>query len=253
MNAQGNSHKTGAQAMATTDMHTGQQPDFEPLSALMDGELPAPQAHAAVQLACGDGGSQCWHMYHLIGDVLRAQDLAACARGEPWLAGLRKQLAQPAQGALPAAAPAAPAAQPAAPRPAQAANDDVFPWKMAAGFASFAAVAAIGWNVLGGGMARDGGVQLASTGAATTVVQAGGSAPTAARPATPLVAVALPARTAADGRADSRSDPLAGPAVMLRDPRLDELLAEHRQATGTSALSNASGFLRNATFEGPAR
>jgi sigma-E factor negative regulatory protein RseA len=44
----------------------------------------------------------------------------------------------------------------------------------------------------------------------------------------------------------------AAPAV-LRDPRLDELLAAHRAAAGASALGNAGGFLRNATFEGPAR
>ena len=39
---------------------------------------------------------------------------------------------------------------------------------------------------------------------------------------------------------------------MLRDPRLDELLAAHRQLGG-AALQMPSGFLRNATFEGPGR
>jgi sigma-E factor negative regulatory protein RseA len=37
--------------------------------------------------------------------------------------------------------------------------------------------------------------------------------------------------------------------VMLRDPRLDAMLAAHRQFGGTSALQMPSGFLRNATFE----
>jgi sigma-E factor negative regulatory protein RseA len=41
--------------------------------------------------------------------------------------------------------------------------------------------------------------------------------------------------------------------VMIRDARLDELLAAHRQSGGASALQMPSGFLRNATFEGPAR
>ena len=47
----------------------------------------------------------------------------------------------------------------------------------------------------------------------------------------------------------------AGPApVMIRDPRLDEMLAAHRQLGGSaSALQTSAGFLRNATFEGPAR
>ena len=42
-------------------------------------------------------------------------------------------------------------------------------------------------------------------------------------------------------------------AVMLRDPQLDELLAAHKQFAGSSALQSPAGFLRNATFEGPAR
>ena len=42
------------------------------------------------------------------------------------------------------------------------------------------------------------------------------------------------------------------PQVMLRDARLDELLAAHQQAGGASQMP--SGFLRNATFEeGPSR
>ena len=36
---------------------------------------------------------------------------------------------------------------------------------------------------------------------------------------------------------------------MVRDARMMELLAEHKQFGGTSALQMPSGFLRNATFE----
>ena len=43
------------------------------------------------------------------------------------------------------------------------------------------------------------------------------------------------------------------PQVMIRDPRIDELMAAHKQFGGTSALQMPAGFLRNATFEGPAR
>ncbi|RZL45382.1 MAG: anti-sigma factor, partial [Variovorax sp.] len=39
--------------------------------------------------------------------------------------------------------------------------------------------------------------------------------------------------------------------VMLRDPRLDVLLEAHQQVSGVSQMP--SGFLRNATFEAPAR
>jgi sigma-E factor negative regulatory protein RseA len=40
---------------------------------------------------------------------------------------------------------------------------------------------------------------------------------------------------------------------MIRDPQLDRLLAAHRQFGGATALQTSSGFLRSATFEGPAR
>lgn len=43
------------------------------------------------------------------------------------------------------------------------------------------------------------------------------------------------------------------PAVMLRDPQLDALMAAHQQMGGHSAWQMPSGFLRNATFERPAR
>jgi sigma-E factor negative regulatory protein RseA len=36
---------------------------------------------------------------------------------------------------------------------------------------------------------------------------------------------------------------------MIRDPRLDELLAAHKQFGGASALQQPAGFLRNATFQ----
>ena len=59
----------------------------------------------------------------------------------------------------------------------------------------------------------------------------------AAAPAAPVVAVA-----------DAE-----GQQVMIRDPRLDELLAAHKQFGSTSALQMPAGFLRNATFETPGR
>jgi sigma-E factor negative regulatory protein RseA len=41
--------------------------------------------------------------------------------------------------------------------------------------------------------------------------------------------------------------------AMIRDSRLDALLAAHRQFGGTSALQMPAGFLRNATFEEDSR
>jgi sigma-E factor negative regulatory protein RseA len=95
-----------------------------------------------------------------------------------------------------------------------AAND--WRWKLVAGLASVAAVTAVGWNMAGSTGGNAGQPQLAAAPADPALVQAS---------ATP----------------------------MIRDPRLDQLLAAHRQFGGASALQTSSGFLRNATFEGPAR
>ena len=87
-------------------------------------------------------------------------------------------------------------------------------WKIAAGVASVAAVVAVGWNVWStAGSAQP---QLASAPQAAAVVE-------------------------------------ASAAPMTRDQRLDKLLAAHRQFGGATALGTTSGFLRNATFEGPGR
>ena len=112
-----------------------------------------------------------------------------------------------------------------APSRQSAANNGSFRWKMVAGFASLAAVAAIGWNSASTVWAPTAAPQLAQAPAQTQGV------------ASPLVAVASP----------------AGGAVMLRDPQLDEILAAHKQQGGSSALQMPAGFLRNATFEGRTR
>ncbi|MBI3533608.1 MAG: hypothetical protein HY068_14270 [Burkholderiales bacterium] len=54
---------------------------------------------------------------------------------------------------------------------------------------------------------------------------------------------------------DVPAQPVAVEATpaMIRDPRLDQLLAAHQQFGGTSALQMPAGFVRNATFERPAR
>ena len=92
-----------------------------------------------------------------------------------------------------------------------AANDDVFRWKLVAGFALLAAALVVGWNFVGAPDAST-GAQLAKN---QTIEQ---------------VVVASP----------------QGP--MVRDTRLEELMAAHKQLGGSS-LQAPSGFLRNAGFE----
>ena len=185
----------------------------ELISALADGQLQGEAFARALQAAAHDPQArQAWHTYHLIGDVLRSSDLAGRQAPERFLAKLQQRLGEEKQ---PVVALHYEALQASAVRRSEAANDASLRWKMAAGFASVAAVAAIGWNVMGSGAPA--GAQLAS---------APGPAPVVA---------------GAQG----------GP--MIRDAHLDQLLAAHRQMAGAPALQTSAGFLRTATFEGPAR
>ena len=210
----------------------------ELLSALVDGELTGPELEQALALAEDAQGQANWQLYHLVGDVLRSPDLAHHSQHD-LLSGLRAQLAQePPLLALSELVAETAAAETAAesvsaPRVAvasgvleqvqapalasaqqrdPAANASVFRWKLAAGFASIAAVAAVGWQVL--------------------MVQAPTAiAPQLAQTAAPnVVAVA-----AQDGK-----------TVMLRDPNLDALLTLHEQYGTRPSLQVPAEFLRNA-------
>ena len=131
----------------------------EQLSALMDGELEGEALAEALRLAHGEESQATWELYHLVGDVLRSPELAAHA-SSPLLGRLREQLAQePAAARVPLVLQSeSPVVSVHVPQPA--ANASVFRWKMVAGIASMAAVAAIGWNSVEA--LRGGGAQLAS-------------------------------------------------------------------------------------------
>ena len=236
----------------------------EHLSALVDGEAASVNMQTVLSFAESDEGQQSWRMYHLIGDVLRSPELAHHSSRDI-LSGVRAHMAKEPirgielpgisaesssslqQGELEQIA-AADAAQGkrlgnganVVSMPArQAANASVFRWKMAAGFASVAAVAAVGWGamVAGGSFTGRQGSQLAL--------------------ATPSAVVALPA-AGQDAEiplgADAQSSSVvavAGPngqTVMLRDARLDELLAAHPQYSSAPNLQMPASFLRNASF-----
>lgn len=200
-----------------------QMDDRERISALADGQLQGEEFERAMQAAGADRAMlAAWHSYHLIGDALRSSDLAGGTPAPQFLGRLSARLAQePLPRAQPAPAAALPVRSPAVP----AANDGSFRWKMVAGMASVAAFAAVGWSVMG----------------------AGGAQPGAAQPQ--LASAPQLAPGAAPGSVLARSEP----GIMIRDPRLDEMLAAHRQLGGASALQSPAGFLRNATFESPAR
>lgn len=182
----------------------------ELISALADGQLAGEEFARGVQAAAMDARARhAWWSYHLVGEVLRTGRADTGTAPEAFLARLQARLGQETVAAPALAVPVVRSEQ-------HAAND--WRWKLVAGVASVAAVAAAGWNVLG-------------TNVAGPVPQ-------------PQLAAAAPARMPQVAEAG---------APMIRDPRLDQLLAAHRQLAGATAFAASSGFLRNATFEGPAR
>ncbi len=212
-------------------MKTQFKMDVEPetVSALMDGQLGADEVAAVLPGMAEGAARECWQLYHLVGDVLRSTDLAGCGHDADFVRCVSERLQREAGVSRPAEAAAIVVPQLRQP----AANDGVFRWKMVAGLASFAAVAAIGWGVMGSIGPQPGGAQLARQEVATD--------------STRMVAVSAPVP------AEVASAAPGEPTMILRDPRLDEFLAAHRQAVGASALAGSAGFLRNATFEGSGR
>jgi sigma-E factor negative regulatory protein RseA len=195
----------------------------ELVSALADGELRDAAFEQAMQWLQDNADARAsWHAYHLLGDVLRSQDLAASgAHDSAFVARLRQRLQREVKPVLSGAAIdwIAQADHPQKGSVTLAhgkvsANDASMRWKLVAGFASAAAVAAVAWSLVSGSNAPVSGPQLAQV----ELQPASGQSP-----------------------------------IMVRDPQLDELLAAHRQSAGISALQMPAGFLRNATYERPAR
>jgi len=185
----------------------------ELISALADGQLQGEAFAHGVEVAAADSAArETWQTYHLIGDVLRSGERAPVTVPADLLGRLQLRLQAEQRPAPGAASGAGSATRQVA---VAAANDASFRWKLVAGFASVAAMAAVGWTVAGG-FARPEQGQLAARPNGTVLAE-------------------------------------TERGVMVRDPRLDEFLAAHRQLGGASALQMPAGFLRNATFEGPVR
>ena len=137
---------------------------LQQLSSLADGDLDGLHDGVPAALAAwrADGGArQAWHSYHLIGDVMRSEDLArTAAQDRAFMDRLRERLdAEPAH-LVPAAAPAR--------------ARRMLGWPAGAALAASVAVAAVALLVSRAGApgASDGVPLLASSGAAAVDAQA---------------------------------------------------------------------------------
>lgn len=189
----------------------------EQLSDAMDGRLRDEAGIVLESLLADPQAVQTWHVHHVIGDVLRSEELAPSARDLAFWERLERRLAdEPVRPSLPTAMPLDVSVL-----SASAANASVLGWKWLAGAACAVLVGVLGsgaWNQI----TDSTNAQMASRAPVTP------NAP-------PQVAL------------------LPQAPVILRDPQLDAWMAAHHQLGGHSALQMPSGFLRNATFERPAQ
>ncbi len=208
----------------------------ESICALADGQLTGDAFVQAVELIHSDADARrTWQSYHVVGDVLRSNDLARCSLGDGFVSRLQARLQQEEALVAPKSTSVV-GRQPDLPTQAlpEAANDAVFRWKLVAGFATLVAVSSVVWNLLGS-------------------IGAGGNAGPVMALSSPGLQVTTPPPTSEQVTASAVGNGSTAPMVMIRDPQLDALLAAHKQFGSGSALQGATGFLRNATFEGNAR
>ena len=204
---------------------TPSQPE-ELLSALVDSHLTSEECIAVLD-ACKHDFSLLnqWNAYHMVGDALRSSapgvaqgaDMAFVSRVQQCLASEAVLAGKALRSHLPLRLQSSEQgivlAQLDTAAPSQnAANDGSYRWKMVAGLASLAAVCAVAWSAFGL-LSRTDAPQLAlDQGNAQVVV-------------------------------------LSPMGLMVRDARLEEQLADHRQLGGAAALQMPSGFFRNTALE----
>jgi sigma-E factor negative regulatory protein RseA len=216
------------------------------LSALVDGEVDAAaSADVCSAWAQDDRLRADWHTWHLIGDVLRSEDLASDPRADRRLsetitARLRSEAVVLAPGRVESRAGAVGGAMKA--MPAQGRRSGRGRWAAGGAIAAGLVLVAGSFTLLQSPEITSSD-RLASTDAVAPARLASTAPVTAgvAAARTPTVETAAPPPAlVADGK-------------WIRDARLDGYLEAHKQVAGTSVLGVPSAFLRSATLDSPAR
>ena len=194
------------------------------ISALIDGD--GGQADQACGAWRDDATARAdWHAYHLIGEVMRSEDLPrAPQRDAAFLGRLRQRLALEPVVLAPAAPPGG------APRR----HAWMAPVVVAAGFVAVAGVLVV-TRVAAPGAAVPERSEIAAASPAGS--GSGGVRPAALAPDAQTAVARLPAL---DG-------------ALIRSPELDRYLAAHRQYGNNSALAVPGGLLRSAAGAVPER
>lgn len=226
-----------SQNLVPNQMGPGEREFVSACSALMDGLISEQDWDALWESPRLQASThEEWNAYQIVGDALRGGvPLVAVTPPADFLAGFQSRLQQEFPAALHKTVNETPATSTSPPmdgRRATAANDAIFRWKMLAMAASVSAVMAVSWGVLGA---------IGDVGDPQTGAEMAQAAPAE-------VVVAEPS-----GGLNSSIIVNTGQGPLIRDARLEALLAEHRQYGGMSALQKPAGFLRNATYDAPDR
>ncbi|CAN5566688.1 sigma-E factor negative regulatory protein [soil metagenome] len=242
------------------------------LSSLVDGEVAASDmAGLCAEWSSEAHSRRTWHTYQLIGDALRSEELATDpARDCDFLAKLRLRLADepvvlaPQSVAEPvfaeADAYAARTVRGAAGAGGRSSLAAARRWRMPMTVA--ASVLAVSGVLM---VARVSGMLPFDSAAPTTLAQ---QTPARGSQSSRVAAVAQPIQpgiqTVSTQTLSQQSSPdsvrgglsavqpqtLIANGQLIRDARLDQYLAAHKQFGGSTALGVPSGFLRSATSEG---
>ncbi len=195
----------------------------ERLSALLDGELD----ESGTRDACArwQADADCrrdWHSWHVIGDVLRSEELAIGADGDvAFLSSLRLRMA------------AEPIVLAPAPLPATVAARRRSRWLMPG-------AAAAGFVLVAGTFVA---LRVGDTGTGALVADRSGAG---AAGAVPVGAVNATVPTAAVRTIEPDA---ATSGRVIRDARLDRYLAAHKQFAGSTAPVWPQAAIRNATVQ----
>lgn len=214
----------------------------EQVSALVDGQLLGDefvQALADLE-SCSEARAQ-WDIYHVLGDVLRSNQVSARMHDAEFVQRVRQRLSEDATEMVAVDAILINAGARKYLKSESANNNS---WRRLAGFAALAFMGVLAWQGLDWVNLSDPAAapQLAQQSVASPLGQAASDVtmtPSDAR-------IAGPTLLQADGSSAIAMTPDA--PIMIRDPQLDALLAAHRQFGGASALQMPAGFLRNAAF-----
>ena len=182
----------------------------ERLSALADGEIDGVEpASLCAGWSVDEGVRRDWHTWHLIGDVLRSEDLASDPRRDRQLcAAIRARLRD----------------EPIVLAPSRAPGGRRGRWAVGGAIAAGLALVVGTFTVLHPANDRSPVLSKADEAPAVAAPPAGGGA--------------LPS-----------DEPVVADMRLIRDAQLDRYLAAHKQFAGTSALGVPSAFLRSATLD----